>query len=157
MLMMTLNVLDNYTRTYSLSFWKCAIGYRSQYHASIVSKLWTQNYEISSTDVLCHRCGMMYKDKYVHAVVVCEEMALLREDFYAHVRQTFGNQVYNELRSGSDERKRQTLIGKRVLALLNLNIQKHSFLFSKKPLFLLYILVHLNMFNNMINKGVCGK
>ena len=84
-------------------------------------------------------------------------MALLREDFYAHVRQTFGNQVYNELRSGSDERKRQTLIGKRVLALLNLNIQKHSFLFSKKPLFLLYILVHLNMFNNMKNKGVCGK
>ena len=53
-------------------------------------------------------------------------MALLREDFYAHVRQTFGNQVYNELRSGSDERKLQTFIGKRVLALLNLNIQKHS-------------------------------
>ena len=68
---------------------------------------------------------MMYKDKYVHAVVVCEEMALLREDFYAHVRHTFGNQVYNELRSGSDERKLQTLIGKRILALLNLNVQKH--------------------------------
>jgi len=106
--------------------WRCATDCRSQFHASIVSKLWTQNYEIRSTYVLCHRCGLMYKGKYVHAVVVCEEMALLREDFYAHVRQTFGNQVYNELRSGSDERKRQTLIGKRVLALLNLNIQKHS-------------------------------
>ena len=68
---------------------------------------------------------MMYKYKYVHAVVVCEVMALLREDFYAHVRQTFGNQVYDELRSGSDERKLQTLIGKQILALLNLNIQKH--------------------------------
>ena len=83
--------------------WKCAIDCRSQYHASIVSKLWTPNYEISSTDVLCHRCGMMYKDKYVHAVVVCDEMALL--SFYAHVRHTFGNQVYNELRSRSDERR----------------------------------------------------
>ena len=105
--------------------WKCAIDCRSQYHSSIVSKLWTHNYEISSTDILCHRCGLMYTDKYVHAVVVCEEMALLREDFDAHVRHTFGNQVYNELRSGSDERKLQTLIGKRILALLNLNIQKH--------------------------------
>ena len=74
---------------------------------------------------ICHCCGMMYKDKYVHDVVVCEEMALQREDFYAHVWHTFGNQVYNELRSGSDERKLQTLIGKRILALLNLNIQKH--------------------------------
>ena len=64
--------------------------------------------------------------KYVHAAVLCKEMALLREEFYAHVRHTFGNQVYNELRSGSDERKLQTFIGKRVLALLNLNIQKHS-------------------------------
>ena len=27
----------------------------------------------------------MYKDKYVHAVVVCDEMALLREELYAHV------------------------------------------------------------------------
>jgi len=68
---------------------------------------------------------MIYKETYVHAVVVCEEMDLLREDFYAHVIHTFGNQVYNELRSGSDERKRQTLIGKRILALLNLNTQKH--------------------------------
>ena len=68
---------------------------------------------------------MMYKDKYVNAVVVCEDMALLNEDFYAHVRHTFGNQVFNEIRSGSDERKPQTLIGKRILALLNLNIQKH--------------------------------
>ena len=76
-------------------------------------------------ELLCHRCGMMYTDKYVHAVVVCDEMALLREDFYAHVRHTFGNQVYNELGSGSTERKLQTLIGKRILALLNLNIQKH--------------------------------
>ena len=41
-------------------------------------------------------------------------MALLREDFYAHIIQTFGNQVYNELGSGSDERKLQTLIGKRI-------------------------------------------
>jgi len=65
----------------------------------------------------------MYKDKYVHAVVVFDEMALLREEFYAHVRQTFGNQVYNELRSGSDERKLQTWIGKRILAILN--IHKH--------------------------------
>ena len=61
-------------------------------------------------ELLCHRCGMMYTDKYVHAVVVCDEMALLREDFYAHVRHTFDNQVYNELCSGSDERKLQTLI-----------------------------------------------
>ena len=45
--------------------WKCAIDCRSEYHASIVSKLWTQKY------VLCHRCGMMYQDKYVHAAVVC--------------------------------------------------------------------------------------
>ena len=60
---------------------------------------------------LCYRCGMMYKDKYVHAVAVCEEMALLREDFYAHVRHSLGDQVYNELCSGSDERKLQTLIG----------------------------------------------
>ena len=71
--------------------WRCATDCRSHFHVSIVSKLWTQNYEINSTDVLCHRCGIMYKDKYVHAVVVCDEMALLREDFYAHVRHTFGH------------------------------------------------------------------
>jgi len=35
--------------------------------------------------------------KYVHAAVLCKEMALLREEFYAHVRHTFGKQVYNEL------------------------------------------------------------
>ena len=102
--MMILNVLDNYTRTCSLL--SCGnVPLTVEYHASIVSKLWTQNYEISSTDVRCHRCGMMYKDKYVNAVVVCEYMALLNEDFYAHVRHTFGDQVYNELCSGSDERK----------------------------------------------------
>ena len=54
---------------------------------------------------------MMYKDKYVHAIVVCDEMALLREEFYAHVRHTFGDQVYKELCSGSDETN-ETLIGK---------------------------------------------
>ena len=71
--------------------WRCATDCRSHFHVSIVSKLWTQNYEINSTDVLCHRCGIMYKDKYVHAIVVCEEVALLREAFYAHVRHTFGH------------------------------------------------------------------
>jgi len=28
---------------------------------------------------------MMYTFRYVHIVVVCEEMALLREELYAHV------------------------------------------------------------------------
>ena len=37
--------------------WRCGTDCRSQFHASIVSILWTQHYEISISDVLCHRCG----------------------------------------------------------------------------------------------------
>ena len=37
--------------------WRCGTDCRSQFLASIVSILWTQHYEISISDVLCHRCG----------------------------------------------------------------------------------------------------
>ena len=87
-------------------------------------KLRTSQYAVSSTDrntMSTLRCSQTY----VHDVVVCDGLAIVRQESHTNVRNTFDIHVYTEPCLCSVERRLQTLILKQTLFSLNQLIQKH--------------------------------